>query len=157
MDKDSGSNLAQVQVNKGQPAPAQAAPHHMNNGSRPAPPAPPTAHAAPPAADVQKLQQQLQDIKEQVTHIPSYLCICLSHAKLGVNSAMSKTRFYTNTPFRRKNCFVVTYLVDWVGYKSKNISASSPNLCIFNKVVFNKLTGHLLDYPSRDGDGKWVF
>ncbi|KAL0894865.1 hypothetical protein ABMA27_013379 [Loxostege sticticalis] len=76
VDKDSGSNLAQVQVNKGQPAPAQAAPHHMNNGSRPAPPAPPTAHAAPPAADVQKLQQQLQDIKEQ-TMCP----ICLDRLK----------------------------------------------------------------------------
>ncbi|KAL0849299.1 hypothetical protein ABMA28_013623 [Loxostege sticticalis] len=76
VDKDSGSNLAQVQVNKGQPAPAQAAPHHMNNGSRPAPPAPPTAPAAPPAADVQKLQQQLQDIKEQ-TMCP----ICLDRLK----------------------------------------------------------------------------
>ncbi|XP_028162834.1 E3 ubiquitin-protein ligase MIB1 isoform X5 [Ostrinia furnacalis] len=62
VDKESGSNLAQVQVNKGQPAPAQAAPHHMNNGSRP--------------ADVQKLQQQLQDIKEQ-TMCP----ICLDRLK----------------------------------------------------------------------------
>lgn len=70
------SNLAQVQANKGQPAPTVS--HLMNNGSRsataPAPanapaPAPPTsATAVPvsPAADVQKLQQQLQDIKEQV-------------------------------------------------------------------------------------------
>lgn len=105
VDKENGSNLAQVQVNKGQPVPAQSAPHYMNNGSRfatqapalsthaipatfaasaappaaaapPAVPAPPAAVAspaaaaplapAPPVPDVQKLQQQLQDIKEQV-------------------------------------------------------------------------------------------
>ncbi|XP_072936758.1 E3 ubiquitin-protein ligase MIB1 [Epargyreus clarus] len=88
--KEGGSNLAQVQVNKGQPAPAPAAPHHMNNGSRAALPGPgplatpaPGPHAAPaPAAppqlqpDVQKLQQQLQDIKEQ-TMCP----ICLDRLK----------------------------------------------------------------------------
>ncbi|XP_052746305.1 E3 ubiquitin-protein ligase MIB1 isoform X3 [Bicyclus anynana] len=81
---EGSSNLAQVQVNKGQPAPAPAAPHFMNNGSRsaPAPPAPPIAPPAPPAppgppaADVQKLQQQLQDIKEQ-TMCP----ICLDRLK----------------------------------------------------------------------------
>ncbi|VVD01746.1 unnamed protein product [Leptidea sinapis] len=53
------TNLAMVQVNKGQPAPAQAAPHLMNNGIRsgntgPAPvgPAPvaPAAVAPPPGA-----------------------------------------------------------------------------------------------------------
>ncbi|XP_052759583.1 E3 ubiquitin-protein ligase MIB1 [Galleria mellonella] len=85
-----GSNLAQVQVNKGQPAPTQAAAHLMNNGSRPGPappasaaaapaptPAPTTAPAPPaPPADVQKLQQQLQDIKEQ-TMCP----ICLDRLK----------------------------------------------------------------------------
>ncbi|OWR41872.1 putative mindbomb protein 1 [Danaus plexippus plexippus] len=60
------SNLAQLQVNKGQPAPAPAAPHHLNNGSR-------SQHAP---ADVQKLQQQLQDIKEQ-TMCP----ICLDRLK----------------------------------------------------------------------------
>ncbi|KAJ8729360.1 hypothetical protein PYW08_000941 [Mythimna loreyi] len=97
LEKESGSNLAQVQVNKGQPVPAQSAPHYMNNGSRfaaapappPAPPAPPApappaGPAAPPApaaatpavADVQKLQQQLQDIKEQ-TMCP----ICLDRLK----------------------------------------------------------------------------
>ncbi|PZC82446.1 hypothetical protein B5X24_HaOG210487 [Helicoverpa armigera] len=90
LEKESSSNLAQVQVNKGQPVPAQSAPHYMNNGSRfaaaPAPPAaPPAAPApAPPApappvpavADVQKLQQQLQDIKEQ-TMCP----ICLDRLK----------------------------------------------------------------------------
>ncbi|XP_068621070.1 E3 ubiquitin-protein ligase MIB1 isoform X2 [Battus philenor] len=106
LEKESSSNLAQVQVNKGQPAPTQAAPHHMNNGLRSAPaagPAPtptPAQHAAPaapavppaplslpaqptpqttsapPAADVQKLQQQLQDIKEQ-TMCP----ICLDRLK----------------------------------------------------------------------------
>lgn len=73
VEKEGSSNLAHIQVNKGQPAPAQAGPHHMNNGSRPAPAAPPApavpaASAAPhqAPADVQKLQQQLQDIKEQV-------------------------------------------------------------------------------------------
>ncbi|CAG9566798.1 unnamed protein product [Danaus chrysippus] len=60
------SNLAQLQVNKGQPAPTPAAPHHLNNGSR-------SQHAP---ADVQKLQQQLQDIKEQ-TMCP----ICLDRLK----------------------------------------------------------------------------
>ncbi|XP_013168101.1 PREDICTED: E3 ubiquitin-protein ligase mib1 [Papilio xuthus] len=92
LEKESSSNLAQVQVNKGQPAPTQAAPHHMNNGLRsalpaaaaaatvtpaalPAPAAPP-AHPAQPPADVQKLQQQLQDIKEQ-TMCP----ICLDRLK----------------------------------------------------------------------------
>lgn len=82
VDKESGSNLAQLTVNKGQPALAQAAPHHMNNGSRPAPAAAPAAPAAAPAAaatapaaapaapaDVQKLQQQLHDIKEQVSEL----------------------------------------------------------------------------------------
>lgn len=77
MEKEgASSNLAQVQVNKGQPVPTQSAPHYMNNGSRfaagpggpAAPPAPPPASAAPAAADVQKLQQQLQDIKEQVSY-----------------------------------------------------------------------------------------
>ncbi|XP_075992412.1 E3 ubiquitin-protein ligase mind bomb 1 isoform X2 [Anticarsia gemmatalis] len=91
LEKESGSNLAQVQVNKGQPVPTQSAPHYMNNGSRfaaapPAPPAPtagpvppppaPPAPPAPAAADVQKLQQQLQDIKEQ-TMCP----ICLDRLK----------------------------------------------------------------------------
>ncbi|XP_048488040.1 E3 ubiquitin-protein ligase mib1 isoform X4 [Plutella xylostella] len=88
VEKEGSSNLAQLTVNKGQPAPAQAAPHLMNNGSRsgPPPPAPPAAPAAapappgppaaPPAPDVQKLQQQLQDIKEQ-TMCP----ICLDRLK----------------------------------------------------------------------------
>ncbi|KAJ0181928.1 hypothetical protein K1T71_002650 [Dendrolimus kikuchii] len=86
LDKESSSsNLAQVQVNKGQPGPAQSAPHYMNNGSRfspppaapaPPPPAAPPAPPAPPAADVEKLQQQLQDIKEQ-TMCP----ICLDRLK----------------------------------------------------------------------------
>lgn len=91
MEKESSSNLAQVQVNKGQPVPAQSAPHYMNNGSRfaaapalgassahpsLAPAAAPAAPAAPApaAADVQKLQQQLQDIKEQViNYVLSYI------------------------------------------------------------------------------------
>ncbi|XP_041968079.1 E3 ubiquitin-protein ligase MIB1 isoform X2 [Aricia agestis] len=72
-DKE-GSNLAHIHVNKGQPAPAQMAPHLMNNGSRSA--AAPAANAAPAPADVQKLQQQLQDIKEQ-TMCP----ICLDRLK----------------------------------------------------------------------------
>ncbi|XP_046961355.1 E3 ubiquitin-protein ligase MIB1 [Vanessa cardui] len=77
---EGGSNLALVQVNKGQPAPAPAAPHLLNNGSRSAP-APASAAASatasvPAAADVQKLQQQLQDIKEQ-TMCP----ICLDRLK----------------------------------------------------------------------------
>ncbi|CAG4944475.1 unnamed protein product [Colias eurytheme] len=113
LEKESTSNLASVQVNKGQPAPAQAAPHHMNNGSRTAAPTsnnnsqaghtaqPPaavpqashavpqanhavspaghtatTSPAAPSTAEVQKLQQQLQDIKEQ-TMCP----ICLDRLK----------------------------------------------------------------------------
>lgn len=93
LEKESSSNLAQVQVNKGQPVPAQSAPHYMNNGSRfaaapalgassahpsLAPAAAPAAPAAPApaAADVQKLQQQLQDIKEQ-TMCP----ICLDRLK----------------------------------------------------------------------------
>ncbi|XP_061707251.1 E3 ubiquitin-protein ligase MIB1 [Cydia pomonella] len=97
LEKEGSSNLAQIQVNKGQPAPAPAAPHHMNNGSRPAPPAAASAPApapaaaaapapapapapalvtSPPPADVQKLQQQLQDIKEQ-TMCP----ICLDRLK----------------------------------------------------------------------------
>lgn len=108
LEKESGSNLAQVQVNKGQPVPAQSAPHYMNNGSRFSPPPVPAAIAAsaaaapasasapapasacalnsppapphpphpPPAADVEKLQQQLQDIKEQ-TMCP----ICLDRLK----------------------------------------------------------------------------
>ncbi|KAH9640222.1 hypothetical protein HF086_013421 [Spodoptera exigua] len=95
LEKESSSNLAQVQVNKGQPVPAQSAPHYMNNGSRfaaapalaasspQAGTAPPTlatpaatATPAPAAADVQKLQQQLQDIKEQ-TMCP----ICLDRLK----------------------------------------------------------------------------
>ncbi|GBP12400.1 E3 ubiquitin-protein ligase mind-bomb [Eumeta japonica] len=76
------SNLVQIQANKGQPAPIHAAPHHMNNGERlhvpaapvtavSAAPIAPTTSSAPPSAvspapaDVQKLQQQLQDIKEQ--------------------------------------------------------------------------------------------
>ncbi|XP_026322504.1 E3 ubiquitin-protein ligase MIB1 [Hyposmocoma kahamanoa] len=77
-EKEGSSNLAQVQVNKGQPAPLPAAPYHMNNGSRPAPPAPPATSATPPVPtpDVQKLQQQLQDIKEQ-TMCP----ICLDRLK----------------------------------------------------------------------------
>lgn len=77
LEKDSSSNLAQVQVNKGQPAATPAAPHFMNNGSRFAPaPAPAPASALAPAPDVQKLQQQLQDIKEQ-TMCP----ICLDRLK----------------------------------------------------------------------------
>ncbi|CAB3230947.1 unnamed protein product [Arctia plantaginis] len=82
LEKEGGSsNLAQVQVNKGQPVPAQSAPHYMNNGSRfaagpGAPAAPPPAAPPAPAADVQKLQQQLQDIKEQ-TMCP----ICLDRLK----------------------------------------------------------------------------
>ncbi|XP_045459067.1 E3 ubiquitin-protein ligase mib1-like [Melitaea cinxia] len=62
---EGGGNLALLQANKGQPAPAPAAPHLLNNGAR---------CAAP--ADVQKLQQQLQDIKEQ-TMCP----ICLDRLK----------------------------------------------------------------------------
>ncbi|KOB78890.1 E3 ubiquitin-protein ligase MIB1 [Operophtera brumata] len=43
--KESSSNLAQVQVNKGQPGPTPSAPHYMNNGSR-------FASAQPAAAGV---------------------------------------------------------------------------------------------------------
>ncbi|CAK1549998.1 unnamed protein product [Leptosia nina] len=87
--KESTSNLASLQVNKGQPAPVQAGPHLMNNGSRSgnAPPAPSNAAPSipptnsntaniPSTAEVQKLQQQLQDIKEQ-TMCP----ICLDRLK----------------------------------------------------------------------------
>ncbi|XP_013188848.2 E3 ubiquitin-protein ligase MIB1 [Amyelois transitella] len=64
VEKESNnSNLVQVTVSK-VPAPA---PHLMNNGGE---------HARPPPADVMKLQQQLQDIKEQ-TMCP----ICLDRLK----------------------------------------------------------------------------
>lgn len=65
-EKENTGNLAQIQVNKGQPAPIPVAPNQMNNGLRP----------PPAAADVQKLQQQLQDIKEKT------ICpICLDRLK----------------------------------------------------------------------------
>lgn len=78
LEKDNSSNLAQVQENKGQPVPAPVAPNYMNNGTRFAatPAGMGASNVAPAAADVQKLQQQLQDIKEQ-TMCP----ICLDRLK----------------------------------------------------------------------------
>lgn len=71
------SNLANIQANKGQPAPQNTASlgqsnaqPMMNNGSRD------TNTGIPITAttsDVQKLQQQLQDIKDQVRRDFSFL------------------------------------------------------------------------------------
>ncbi|CAF4757892.1 unnamed protein product [Pieris macdunnoughi] len=67
LTKECTSNLVTAVPNKGQPAVSPAGPHVMNNTRQP---------GAPSTAEVQKLQQQLEDIKEQ-TMCP----ICLDRLK----------------------------------------------------------------------------
>ncbi|XP_045487539.1 E3 ubiquitin-protein ligase MIB1 [Pieris rapae] len=67
LTKECTSNLVTAVPNKGQPAVSPAGPHVMNNTRQ---------TGAPSTAEVQKLQQQLEDIKEQ-TMCP----ICLDRLK----------------------------------------------------------------------------
>lgn len=71
------SNLAHIQANKGQPAPQNTMQHGqpnnqpmMNNGTRDTNT---TISATSTTSDVQKLQQQLQDIKDQVQYRSTYI------------------------------------------------------------------------------------